>query len=68
MHTTEKADLLYGVPAIAAYLGMTAAQVYHLTKELPTFKIGAKVCARKSAIDDWLDAQARQAVEGSEDD
>ena len=45
-------DLLYGVPAIAAYLQMTQAQVYHLHNkgEIPTFKIGGKVCARRSTL------------------
>ena len=45
-------DLLYGVPAIAEHLEMTQPQVYHLHNkgELPTFKIGGKVCARRSAL------------------
>lgn len=35
-------DLLYGVPAIAKFLKMSAKQVYHLHDQgnLPTFKIG----------------------------
>ncbi|MGW8134183.1 hypothetical protein ACWGNZ_00895 [Sphingomonas zeae] len=45
-------DLLYGVASIAAHLGMTAKQVYHLHDkgELPTFKTGAIVCARRSTL------------------
>lgn len=46
------ADLLYGVPAIAEYLNMKDQQVYHLAAigRLPTFKVGRKVCARKSSL------------------
>ncbi len=52
------ADLLYGVPAIAAYLGTSKAVGYHLhaNSTLPTFKVGAKVCARRSDLDQWLAA------------
>lgn len=55
-----EANLLYGAGAIAAHLGMTATQVYHLHKigNLPTFKIGAKVCAHKARLDQWLEQQA----------
>ena len=51
-------DLLYGVPAIAEYLNMTPRQVYHLTENgLPHFKIGARVCSRKTLLAKWLDEQ-----------
>ncbi len=48
----HRADLLYGVPAIAEHLQMTEPQVYHLHAkgEIPTFKVGGKVCARRSAL------------------
>ncbi|WP_286880878.1 hypothetical protein [Sphingomonas sp.] len=50
--TLSPADLLYGVKAIAAHLQMTVKQVYHLHAkgDLPTFKIGATVCARRSTL------------------
>ncbi|MDH2091111.1 helix-turn-helix domain-containing protein [Rhizobium pusense] len=56
----EGADLLYGVPSISAFLGLTDAVVYHLAKreDFPTFKIGGKVCALKSALKEWLKEQA----------
>lgn len=56
-------DLLYGVPAIAAHLRMTAKQVYHLNDQghLPTFKIGGKVCARRSTLADHFAAQEAAA-------
>jgi hypothetical protein len=46
------ADLLYGVPAIAEFLGMTPAAVYHLAaqKRIPTFKVGKTICARRARI------------------
>lgn len=59
-----QANLLYGAGAIAAHLGMTATQVYHLHKisNLPTFKIGSKVCAHKAKLDAWLEDQAGGAA------
>lgn len=49
----ESADLLYGAPAIAAHLGLTDKVVYHLhgNGSLPTYKVGKKVCARRSELD-----------------
>lgn len=62
-------DLLYGVPAIAAHLSMTQPQVYHLhTKgELPTFKIGGKVCARRSTLAKHFAAQEAAAAAAARD-
>lgn len=62
----ENTDLLYGVEAIRECLNMTAAQVYHLHAQnrLPTFKIGKKVCARRSALDRWLADIEAAAMEG----
>lgn len=53
---TDDRDLLYGVKAIAAHLGITERQAYHLIEigELPTFKLGGKVCARTCTLDRWL--------------
>lgn len=63
METTTHADLLYGVPAIAKYLQLTTAQVYHLSSSgtIPTFKIAAKVCARRSSLQAWLVEQEAKA-------
>ena len=64
----EGADLLYGVPAIAIFLGLGNRQVYHLkeTGALPTFTLGetGKICARRSTLNQWLadqEAKARTA-------
>jgi excisionase family DNA binding protein len=51
--TTEPTpDLLYGVPRIAEYLGLSPAAVYHLAAQnrIPTFKMGRTVCARRSTL------------------
>ncbi|MDR6850347.1 hypothetical protein J2Y57_003581 [Sphingomonas sp. BE137] len=47
-----RSDLLTGIEAIAAHLSITRRRAYHLheTGELPTFKHGGKVCARRSTL------------------
>lgn len=57
-------DLLYGVPAIARFMGLSDRQVYHLSDHggLPTFRIGRKVCASKGDIKQWLAEKARPAT------
>jgi excisionase family DNA binding protein len=46
------ADLLYGVGAIAAFLGVKRRAAYHLieTKRISYFKIGKTVAARRSKL------------------
>jgi hypothetical protein len=63
----DTSDLLYGVKAIAAHLRMTDKQVYHLHDkgDLPTFKIGATVCARRSTLAKHFAAQEAAAARGS---
>jgi excisionase family DNA binding protein len=48
----EGPDLLYGAAKIADYLGVKRSVVYHLveTGRLPSFKVGAVVCARRSKL------------------
>lgn len=50
--TDDNPDLMTGIAAIAAHLGWTERQVKHQasTGELPTFKVGAFVCARRSTL------------------
>ena len=45
-------DLLYGIHAIAAFLGTKEQAAYHLceTKRIPFFKVGKTVCARRSTL------------------
>lgn len=52
MSDATETDLLHGVAAIAVHLSMTRKQVYHLHDrgQLPTFKVGRTVCARRSTL------------------
>jgi excisionase family DNA binding protein len=52
------ADLLYGMQAIADFLGVKRSVAYHLAAahRIPTFKVGRTVCARRSRILAALDA------------
>jgi excisionase family DNA binding protein len=63
--TSNESDLLYGVPAIAAYLGLTEKTVrcrIHAGQFAPTFKVGGTICARKSTVDSWLAERELQAI------
>jgi excisionase family DNA binding protein len=59
---TDQADLLYGVPKIAEFLGLTKRATYHLieAKRIPHFKIGATVCARRASLNAALDSLEQQ--------
>ena len=52
-------DLLYGVPAIAAFLGFRERQARHHIEEgrIPTFRMGSIICSRRSVLNAWLDNQ-----------
>ncbi len=57
-------DLLEGADAIAEFVFGRAAmrrKVYHLAqdKKFPVFKLGSKICARKSTLLQWIEAQER---------
>lgn len=58
-------DLLYGLEAIGAHVGLTARQVEHLVGkgEIPTFKMGRTVCARRSTLASHFAAQEAAARE-----
>lgn len=64
--TEAETDLLHGVEAIADHLRMTRPQVYHLHArgELPTFKLGRTVCARRSTLAKHFAAQEEAARNG----
>ncbi|MCT8003282.1 helix-turn-helix domain-containing protein [Sphingomonas sanguinis] len=64
----SETDLLYGVDQIAEHLKMTRRQVYHLHDQghLPTFKIGGKVCARRSTLAKHFAAQEAAQKVGKE--
>ena len=50
------ADLLYGVKAIAEFLGLTRAQAQHRSDQgvIPTFRVGGTICARRVTLRAWL--------------
>jgi hypothetical protein len=52
-------DLLDGADAIASFLGVTRRRVYHLvgTSNFPAFRMGAKICARRSVLRGWVEEQ-----------
>ena len=61
---TDQADLLYGVPKIADFLGLTKRATHHLieAKRLPYFKIGATVCARRASLLAALEHLEQQSI------
>jgi excisionase family DNA binding protein len=61
---TQDSDLIYGTPAIAAFLHLKDRQAYHLIDKgiLPSFKLGNKRCARKSTLARWLEEQEAAAM------
>jgi hypothetical protein len=60
-------DLLEGAEAIAKFLygdERKRRKVYHVAEsgKLPTFRLGAILCARKSKLLDWIEDQERRSV------
>ncbi|MBI0530347.1 DNA-binding protein [Sphingomonas sp. TX0522] len=57
------ADLLYGLEAIGKEIGLGPRQVQHLHDkgDLPTFKMGRAVCARRSTLAKHFAAQEAAA-------
>ncbi len=55
----EQADLLHGVGAIAGILDLTERQARHHVAEgrIQTFRLGARICGRRSSLLRWLEAQ-----------
>ncbi|EBU7498353.1 hypothetical protein DK058_26135, partial [Salmonella enterica subsp. enterica serovar Typhi] len=52
-------DILRGADAIATYMGLPRRAVYHAVAkgQLPAFRIGETVCARKSTLRGWIAKQ-----------
>ncbi len=55
--TIQESDILTGHKAIARFLGLSPRQISWHDEQgnLPTFRIGRTVCARKSKLLKWLD-------------
>jgi hypothetical protein len=58
-------DTLYGVLAIARFVGATEEETARLCESgaLPCAKIGRLICASKTELRDWLAAYRAAAVE-----
>lgn len=50
-------DLIFGAAGIARYLGRDRDQIYYAIRngQLPVFKLGGQVCARKSTLLTWIE-------------
>jgi hypothetical protein len=57
-------DLLTGIRAIAQYTGESERRTEYLVAcgLIPAFKIGARVCARKSELDEAFSSAAKPAA------
>ena len=65
--TLDSADLLYGFEAIGSFLGITPRQAKHRAAagDMPTFKLGHHVCARRASLREWLaEEEASARAEG----
>ena len=58
------ADILRGADDIAAFLGLDKRAVYHAASrnKLPTFRLGAIICARRSTLMAWIAEQEKRAA------
>lgn len=70
----SQADLLYGVQAVADFLGLTRHQAQHRIDagDLPTFRLGGKkggtICARRTTLRSHLAKLEREALAGGDHD
>lgn len=57
-------DLMIGAAALAAWLGVPPRKVFYIaeTKQLPFFKIGGKLAARKSTIKEHIAKLERESA------
>ncbi|WP_454917295.1 excisionase family DNA-binding protein [Xanthobacter sediminis] len=60
-------DVLFGASAIAEHLATTRQRVYRLAAQgrIPFFRVGNMVCARRSALAEWMLAQERRNTRGT---
>ncbi|AWI89233.1 DNA-binding protein [Methylobacterium sp. DM1] len=62
----DESDILYRVGAIATFLGMPVKAARHRVEagEIPTFRIGRTVVARRSTLTAWLAEREAAGREG----
>jgi hypothetical protein len=63
-------DVIYGAIGIANFLfgdSKKKRKVYYLVDkyELPVFRMGTGICARKSTLEAWMAAQEASSIKGS---
>jgi len=60
--TVQETDILMSHKAIARFLGWKPRQVTWHDEQgnLPTFRIGRTVCARKSTLLQWIEDQEKE--------
>jgi len=60
-------DMLNGARPIAEFIGTNERRVYHLaeTKQIPVFRLGGRLTARKSTLRAWIERQEAQAMSGA---
>jgi hypothetical protein len=61
-------DVLKGAAAIAAYLlgsSTRRREIYYLVERrgLPVFRLGEKICARRSTLRAWITAQEQSSAQ-----
>ena len=64
--TTSTADVLFGAVAIAQYLGLDKRAVLHMktSGQLPVFKIGRRLAARRATLDAFLSEREASGTGG----
>jgi hypothetical protein len=62
--SVDDLDLLTGAEAIATFMGVKPRRVYHLTEtgQLPVFRIGTTLCARRSTLRHWIEIMEQSAL------
>jgi len=63
-----QSELLYGFESVSSALGgMSRSTLSKMEAEgrLPVFRIGRKICAHRSALDEWLRKQSQKALEAA---
>lgn len=60
----DRLDLLTGFKAIGEYLGWSYRQAQYRSSigDLPTFKLGHHVCARRSTLREWAEKVEAKAI------
>ena len=58
---SESSTILYGVPAIAKWLGLTQKQTRHRVQrgQIPSFRIGSTICCTTTILTMWLGEQTQ---------